>query len=89
MLGACLESHPKADLRYYLQAARKALLWKLDGLLKYEIRRPLVPSGTNLFGLVKHVASVELGFLGEDVRSAERDALHRQPATRETIEPPT
>jgi len=56
---------PKADLHRYLQEAREALLWKLDGLSEYDVRRPLVPTGTNLLGLVKHVASVELGYFGE------------------------
>ncbi|HEX5331921.1 MAG TPA: DinB family protein [Cellulomonas sp.] len=56
---------PKAELHRYLQAAREALLWKLEGLPEYDIRRPLTPTGTNLLGLVKHVASVELGYFGE------------------------
>jgi uncharacterized damage-inducible protein DinB len=56
---------PKADLHRYLQTGRDALLWKLDGLSEYDLRRPLVPTGTNLLGLVKHVASVELGYFGE------------------------
>jgi uncharacterized damage-inducible protein DinB len=55
----------KADLHHYLQVAREALLWKLDGLSEYDIRRPMVPTGTNLLGLVKHVASVESGYLGD------------------------
>jgi uncharacterized damage-inducible protein DinB len=55
----------KSDLRRYLQVARDALVWKLDGLSEYDIRRPLVPTGTNLLGLVKHVASVEAGYLGD------------------------
>src|SRR5262245_59569210 len=55
----------KADLHRYLQTARDALVWKLDGLSDYDVRRPLVPTGTNLLGLVKHVASVESGYLGE------------------------
>jgi uncharacterized damage-inducible protein DinB len=59
------ESDPKADLRRYLQIARDALLWKLDGLSDYDIRRPMVPTGTNLLGLIKHVASVEAGYFGE------------------------
>jgi uncharacterized damage-inducible protein DinB len=59
------EPDPKADLRRYLQAARDALVWKLDGLSEYDIRRPMTPTGTNLLGLVKHVASVELGYFGE------------------------
>ncbi len=56
---------PKDDLLHYLQAARDALLWKLDGLSEYDARRPLTPTGTNVLGLVKHVASVELGYLGD------------------------
>ncbi len=55
----------KADLHRYLQGAREALLWKLDGLSEYDIRRPMTPTGTNLLGIVKHVASVELGYLGD------------------------
>ncbi len=58
-------SDPKADLHRYLQDAREALLWKLDGLSEYDVRRPMVPTGTNLLGLVKHVASVELGYFGD------------------------
>lgn len=55
----------KDVLRRYLQIAREALVWKLDGLSDYDVRRPMVPTGTNLLGLVKHVASVELGYLGD------------------------
>ncbi|MFN2561481.1 MAG: DinB family protein [Jatrophihabitans sp.] len=58
-------SDPKADLVRYLNRARDALLWKLDGLSEYDVRRPMTPTGTNLLGLVKHVASVELGYFGE------------------------
>ena len=58
-------SDPKADLKLYLQGARGTLVWKLNGLSEYDIRRPLVPTGTNLLGLVKHVASVELGYFGD------------------------
>jgi uncharacterized damage-inducible protein DinB len=64
MLSAMPGPDPKADLRQYLQAARDALLWKLEGLSEYDVRRPMVPTGTNLLGLVKHVASVEGGYLG-------------------------
>ncbi|MFF3731277.1 DinB family protein [Streptomyces sp. NPDC002476] len=55
----------KSDLRYYLQSARDALLWKLEGLSEYDVRRPRTPTGTNLLGLVKHVTGVELGYLGD------------------------
>lgn len=59
------DSDPKADLRRYLQTARDALLWKLDGLSEYDMRRPMTPTGTNLLGLVKHMAGVEIGYFGE------------------------
>src|ERR1700727_735097 len=55
---------PKAELLGYLQAGREALLWKLEGLGEYDIRRPLTPTGTNLLGLVKHSASMELEYFG-------------------------
>jgi hypothetical protein len=55
----------KADLRRYLQTARDAVLWKLDGLSEYDVRRPMVPTGTNLLGLAKHLVGIELGYFGE------------------------
>ncbi|GAA5192176.1 hypothetical protein GCM10023346_13620 [Arthrobacter gyeryongensis] len=55
----------KAVLLKYLRARRGELLAKLDGLDEYDVRRPMTPTGTNLLGLVKHVASVELGYFGE------------------------
>ncbi|WP_329039572.1 DinB family protein [Streptomyces sp. NBC_00178] len=65
----------KADLRRYLQSARDALLWKLDGLSEYDVRRPLTPTGTNLLGLVKHTASIELGYLGDTFGRPSGEAL--------------
>ena len=59
------EYDAKAELNLYLQRAREALLWKLEGLSEYDIRRPMTQTGTNLLGIVKHVASVELGYFGE------------------------
>jgi hypothetical protein len=41
------------------------MLWKIDGVSEYDARRPVTPTGTNLLGLVKHVASVEAGSLGD------------------------
>ena len=54
----------KQTLHEYLQTARDAIVWKLDGLSEYDVRRPLVPTGTNLLGLVKHLTCVELGYFG-------------------------
>jgi hypothetical protein len=51
MLSGVTGADPKAELRRYLQTGRDALLWKLDGLSEYDIRRPMVATGTNLLGL--------------------------------------
>lgn len=56
---------PKETLVRYLQGARDAILWKLEGLSEYDARRPLTPTGTNLLGLVKHLATWEARYLGE------------------------
>ena len=55
----------KETLHHYLRTRRDNLLAKLDGLGEYDVRRPLSPTGTNLLGLVKHVASMELGYFGD------------------------
>ncbi|MEU7019236.1 DinB family protein [Streptomyces sp. NPDC046203] len=55
---------PKDDLHRYLNNAREAVVWKLDGLSEYDIRRPMTLTGTNLLGLVKHLACVEFGYFG-------------------------
>jgi hypothetical protein len=69
------ESHPKTDLHRYLRYAREALLWKLDGLSEYDVRRPMVPTGTNLLGLVKHQAGVEFGYFGQTFGRPSADQL--------------
>lgn len=56
---------PKAVLRRRLADAFDAWRWKLEGLSEYDLRRPLVPTGTNLLGLAKHVAFVSAGYLGD------------------------
>jgi uncharacterized damage-inducible protein DinB len=55
----------KTTLLHYLRREREGLLGKLDGLGEYDARRPLTGSGTNVAGLVKHVASVQLDYFGE------------------------
>ena len=55
---------PKDVLHRYLRSVREALLWKLDGLSEYDVRRPLTPTGTNLLGLVKHLSIVEAWYFG-------------------------
>ncbi|PFG36622.1 uncharacterized protein DUF664 [Flavimobilis soli] len=56
-----LEDH----LHEYLKVRRSNLLAKLDGLSEHDARRPMTPRGTNLAGIVKHVAGVEVGYFGE------------------------
>ncbi|MFB0629589.1 DinB family protein [Streptomyces sp. AB3(2024)] len=59
-----ITSDAKKDLQIYLQDAREVLLWKLDGLSEYDVRRPVTPTGTNLLGLVKHAAGAEALYFG-------------------------
>jgi uncharacterized damage-inducible protein DinB len=40
------------------------VLWKLEGLSEHDVRRPLTPTGTNLLGIAKHLASVDVEYLG-------------------------
>ncbi|MGW2471576.1 DinB family protein [Streptomyces sp. NPDC001665] len=60
-----IDETAKDVLHQRLRRDREALLWKLDGLSAYDARRPLTATGTNLLGLVKHVATVEARYLGE------------------------
>ncbi|HTJ69279.1 MAG TPA: DinB family protein [Actinospica sp.] len=55
----------KEYLHDELRDVRDALVWKLDGLGEYDVRRPLTVSGTNLLGLVKHVAYSGARYFGE------------------------
>ncbi|MEU3397853.1 DinB family protein [Streptomyces filamentosus] len=60
-----IDTFAKDNLHGRLRRDREALLWKLDGLSEYDVRRPLTATGTNLLGLVKHVATVEARYFGE------------------------
>ena len=55
----------KAVLLASVRRNRAAVLARLDGLSEYDRRRPLTSTGTNLLGLVKHLAGVEYGYFGE------------------------
>jgi hypothetical protein len=55
----------KRGLHRYLRQAREAMVWKLDRLSEYDVRRPLTPTGTNLLGLVKHLSIVEAWYFGK------------------------
>ncbi|GAA2262752.1 DinB family protein [Glycomyces scopariae] len=60
-----IDDFAKDNLHGRLRRDREALLWKLDGLSECDTRRPLTATGTNLLGLVKHVATVEARYFGE------------------------
>ncbi len=57
-----LVGNEKETLHAFLRKQRAVMLWKLEGLNDEELRRPMVPSGTNLLGMVKHLAAVEYGW---------------------------
>jgi uncharacterized damage-inducible protein DinB len=52
----------KESLHISLDRHRDLVLWKVDGLDDEKLRRAMTPSGTNLIGLVKHLASTEYGW---------------------------
>lgn len=56
-----------ADLQHYLQQSRDSLLRALQDVSEYDARRPVMPSGTNLLGLVKHLVGIEASYLGDCV----------------------
>jgi hypothetical protein len=60
-----LDTVGKAHLHDHLRWVREALLWKLDGVSEYDIRRPLTATATNLLGLVKHNAIADSRYFGE------------------------
>ena len=62
----------KESLHEALDRHRDVVLWKLEGLDDEQLRRSMTPTGTNLLGLVKHLASVEFGwFCGSFGRPSE------------------
>ena len=52
-------------LNAFLDFHRATLLWKVDGVSDADLRRPMVPSGTSLLGLVKDLADVEQSWFVE------------------------
>ncbi len=56
---------PKTTLVDGLAKLQAEVLGKLAGLSEYDLRRPVTPTGTNLLGVVKHLASVQAGYFGD------------------------
>jgi Protein of unknown function (DUF664) len=59
------DAFAKEYLHNDLRDVREVMLWKLDGLSEYDIRRPLTSTGTNLLGLVKHLSNTEARYFGD------------------------
>jgi hypothetical protein len=60
-------SELKDELHRRLRESRDVLLSKIEDLSDYDRRRPMTPTGTNLLGLVKHLAGLEYGYLGDSL----------------------
>jgi uncharacterized damage-inducible protein DinB len=56
---------PKDNLVEGLGRLNEQVLHKLEGLSEYDLRRPMTPTGTNLLGVVKHLAAVQAGYFGD------------------------
>jgi hypothetical protein len=60
-----IDDFAKEYLHNDLREVRETMLWKLEGLSEYDIRRPLTYTGTNLLGLIKHLAVSQSWYFGE------------------------
>ncbi|WP_293780528.1 DinB family protein [uncultured Aeromicrobium sp.] len=66
----------RSILTGYLDRAHRSVLDAVEGVGEYDLRRPLTPSGTNLLGILKHLATVEHGYLVQlPGRTSEADAM--------------
>lgn len=68
-----------STLRASLDRHRAVVLWKVEGLTEEQARRPMTATGTNLLGLVKHLAGVEYqwfcGTFGRPTEPLETDPV--------------
>jgi hypothetical protein len=72
-----IDDFAKDYLHSDLREIREAMLRKLDGLSEYDIRRSLTATGTNLLGLIKHLAVGEARYFGEVFGRPSPDAVPR------------
>jgi hypothetical protein len=63
----------------FLTFARDCLLKKLDGLDDEQVRRRLVPSGTTLLGLVRHLTECELFWFDHHLVGGDEDSFPLSP----------
>lgn len=60
-----IDDFAKEYLHSDLREARATIVWKLEGLSEYDVRRPLTATGTNLLGIVKHLTVGESWYFGD------------------------
>ncbi|HEX2294166.1 MAG TPA: DinB family protein [Actinomycetota bacterium] len=65
--GAPIAGGEKEVLAGFLDHYRATMLELCEGMSEKDLRRSLVPSGTTLLGIVKHLAYVEIGWFHENV----------------------
>ena len=63
--SSVIDEFAKEYLHSDLRAVRETMLWKVEGLGEYDVRRPLTCTGTNLLGLIKHLSNTEARYFGE------------------------
>lgn len=73
--GAPVAGDEKAILGGMLDHYRATILEACSGLTEEQLRKPMVPSGTTLLGMVKHLADDERGWFQEHIANepVERD----------------
>jgi hypothetical protein len=64
-IAVVIDAFAKQYLHSDLRDVRGVMVWKLDGLSDYDVRRPLTSTGTNLLGLVKHLSMAEARYFGD------------------------
>lgn len=65
--GTLVAGGEKEVLLGFLDHSRQTVLDICEGLTEEQLRRPMVPSGTSLLGMVKHLAYAEGGWFQEGV----------------------
>jgi uncharacterized damage-inducible protein DinB len=65
--GTPVAGDEKEVLSGFLDHYRKTILEICEGLSEEQLRRPMVPSGTSLLGMIHHLVYVERGWFEEGV----------------------
>ncbi len=55
----------KSRLVRRVQRELESMVSKAEGISEYDARRPLVPSGSNILGILQHTSAVVLGYMTE------------------------